>query len=68
MVERHLSSKFAINSFGGFRKMSFTDARTTDAHVTTLAMLCSSTNYGHLYAIFWQANIKAPGLLVETAI
>ncbi len=54
MVDRYLSPKFGINSFSGIRENDVygrrTDGRTTDgrrrttdARVTTVALLCSST-------------------------
>ena len=47
MVDRYLSPNFGVNSFNVIRKRCLrTDdgqRRTTDAHVTTVALLCSST-------------------------
>ncbi len=37
MVDRYLSLKFGVNPLDG------TDGRTTDAHVMTVALLCSNT-------------------------
>ncbi len=51
MVDRYLSVKFGVNLLDGFREndvygrtTTSTDGRwTTDARVTTVALLCSST-------------------------
>ncbi len=44
MVDRYLSLKFGINSFSGIRENDVYGQRTTtDARVTTVALLCSST-------------------------
>ncbi len=47
MVDRYLSVKFGVNALDGFRENDVygrTDGRrTTDARVTTVALLCSST-------------------------
>ncbi len=52
MVDRYLSVKFGVNPLDGFRENDVyerTDGRTddrrgtTDAHVMTVALLCSST-------------------------
>ncbi len=48
MVDRYLSPKFGVNSFSGIREYDVygrtTDGRTTtDARLTTVALLCSST-------------------------
>ncbi len=46
MVDRSLSVKFGVNPLDGFRQndvYGWTDRRTTDAHVMTVALLCSST-------------------------
>ncbi len=48
MVDRYLSVKCGvINPLDGFRENDIygrtTDARTTDVHVRTVALLCSST-------------------------
>ncbi len=42
MVDRYLSVKFGVNLLDGFRKNDVY-GRTTDARVTTVALLCSST-------------------------
>ncbi len=42
MVDRYLSPKFGINSFSGIRENDIYGRR-TDARVTTVALLCSST-------------------------
>ncbi len=46
VVDRCLSPEVGINSFGSFRENDFygrTEGGTTDANVTTVAQLCSST-------------------------
>ena len=48
MVDRYLSVKFGVNPLDGFRENDVygqTDdgRQTTDAHVMTVALLCSST-------------------------
>ncbi len=47
MVDRYLSVKFGVNPLDGFRETDVygrtDDGRTTDARVTTVALLCSST-------------------------
>ncbi len=47
MVDRYLSIKFGVNPLDGFRENDVygrTDGRrTTDAHVMTVALLCSCT-------------------------
>ncbi len=54
MVDRYLSVKFGVNPLDGFRENVYgwtdgwtdgrtDDGRTTDARVTTVALLCSST-------------------------
>ncbi len=42
MVDRYLSPKFGINSFSGIRENDVY-GRTTEARVTRVALLCSST-------------------------
>ena len=41
MVDRYLSVKFGVNPLDGFRENDVY-GRTTDAHVMTVALLCSS--------------------------
>ncbi len=46
MVDRYLSVKFGVNLLYGFRENDVygrTDDGQTDAHVMTVALLCSST-------------------------
>ncbi len=45
MVDRYvyLSPKFGINSFSGIRENDVYGRQTTDARMTTVALLCSST-------------------------
>ncbi len=47
MVDRYLSVKFGVNPLDGFRENDVygrtTDDGRTDARVTTVALLCSST-------------------------
>ncbi len=45
-MDRYLSVKFGVNPLDGFRENDVygrTGGRTTDARVTTVALLCSST-------------------------
>ncbi len=48
MVDRHLLVKFGVNPLDSFWENDVYgrthDGRTTDAHVMTVALLCSSTN------------------------
>ena len=44
MVDRYLSPNFGVNPLDGFRESDIYGRTTTsDAHVTTLTQLCSST-------------------------
>ncbi len=43
MVDRYLSVKFGVNPLDGFRENDVYGRTTTDARVTTVALLCSST-------------------------
>ncbi len=47
MVDRYLLLKFSVNPLDGFRENDVygrtDDGRTTNAHVMTVALLCSST-------------------------
>ncbi len=44
MVNRYMSVKFGVKPLGGFRENDVY-GRTTDARVTTVALLCSSTKH-----------------------
>ncbi len=55
MIDSYLSPKFGFNPLDGFSE-SDVYGRTTDARVTTVALLCSSTKSQKLVVLFMNPN------------